>query len=117
MSTDLVTPWAVEHACMRHDKLVETAHVLQAEIGRSLASPSSRRTRENVGSKLSQLVDELIELLRIKRDSGYFDGMSQERTRLQSEVDQLDGDWERLVSDLTSLAEQLKRNQASRSTP
>ena len=37
--------------------------------------------------------------------------------RLQSEVDQLDRDWEHLVSNITSLAEQLKRNQTSRSTP
>lgn len=117
MSVDLVTPWAVEHACMRHDELIENASRLRETFRRSLAAPSSRRAREKAGEKLSRLVDDLIELLRIKREAGYFQGMSQDRARLQTEVDQLDGDWERLVSDLTALAEQLKRNRASRSTP
>lgn len=117
MSVDLVTPWAVEHACMRHDELVENATRLRNETRRSLAAPSSRRAREQSGAKLSRLVDDLIELLRIKRESGYFHGMSKDRARLQTEVDQLDSDWERLVSDLTALAEQLKRNRVSRSTP
>jgi hypothetical protein len=117
VSVDLVTPWAVEHACMQHDGLVEKARNLRSQLKRSLAGQPSRRTRERVGTKLSQLVDELIELLRLKRESGYFSGLAQDRVGLQPEVDQLDRDWEHLVSDVTSLAEQLKRNQASRSTP
>lgn len=116
-SVDLVTPWAVEHACMQHDSLVEKARKLRSDLKRSLAGQASRRTRERSGTLLGQLVDELIELLRIKRESGYFGGVTQDRDRLQSEVDQLDRDWEHLVSDITSLAEQLKRNQTSRSTP
>jgi len=102
---------------MRHDELIENASRLRETIRRSLTAPSSRRARERAGEKLSRLVDDLIELLRIKREAGYFQGMSQYRARLQTEVDQLGGDSERLVSDLTALAEQLKRNRVSRSTP
>ncbi|MDA0589309.1 MAG: hypothetical protein O2820_15580 [Planctomycetota bacterium] len=116
-SVDLVTPWAVEHACMQHDSLVEKTQKLRGDLKRSLAGQPSRRTRERVGTLLNQLVDELLDLLRIKRDSGYFGGMTLGLARLQSEVDQLDRDWEHLVSNITSLAEQLKRNQTSRSTP
>lgn len=117
MSVDLVTPWAVEHACIQHDRLLEKSRTLRSELKRSLSGQPSRRTRERAGAKLGQLVDELIELLRIKRESGYFGGQTQERTRLQTEIDELDRNWEHLVSDVTSLAEQLKRNQVSRSTP
>lgn len=118
MAADLVTPWAVEHACMRHDELVAKACLLRGEIGRSLSRPSSRPVSERIGVKLSGLVDDLIDLLRIKRESGYFDGTAgNHTTRLQSEIGQLDQDWELLVSDLTSLAEQLKRNRTSRSMP
>jgi hypothetical protein len=102
---------------MQHDGLVEKARNLRSQLKRSLAGQPSRRIRERAGMKLSQLVDELVELLRLKRESGYFNGLAQDRVRLQPEVDQLDHDWEHLVSDVTSLAEQLKRNQASRSTP
>lgn len=102
---------------MQHDSLIEKAQKLRGNLKRSLAGQPSRRTRERVGTLLSQLVDELIDLLRIKRDSGYFGGMTLDLARLQSEVGQLDRDWEHLVSNITSLAEQLKRNQTSRSTP
>lgn len=117
MSVDLVTPWAVEHACMQHDGFIEKARILRSQLKRSFAGQPSPRTRERVGVKLSQLTDEIIELLRLKRESGYFDGSVLEKARLQSELNQLNLDWEHLVSDVTSLAEQLKRNQASRSTP
>ena len=117
MSVDLVTPWAVEHACMRHDELIENASRLRESFRQPLAAPSSRRAREKAGEKLSRLVDDLVELLRIKREVGYFQGMSPDRVRLQTEVDQLNSDWEQLVSDLTALAEHFKRNRANRSAP
>ena len=51
---------------MRHDELIENASRLRESFRHPLAAPSSRRAREKAGEKLSRLVDDLVELLRLE---------------------------------------------------